>query len=107
MGMTAVVDGVPVTPRRGKAVEINALWYNALCLLRDWLAAELAALEAAWLAPAVTALEDRVVAEFVGAQGTAAVASFVDQLLAPPAVEGVLDELGEQGHDDDAHASFP
>jgi predicted glycogen debranching enzyme len=25
-----------VTPRRGKAVEINALWYNALCLLADW-----------------------------------------------------------------------
>src|SRR5207245_8964422 len=26
-----------VTPRRGKAVEINALWYNALCLLASWL----------------------------------------------------------------------
>ena len=26
-----------VTPRRGKAVEINALWYNALRLLTDWL----------------------------------------------------------------------
>ena len=26
-----------VTPRRGKAVEINALWYNALCLLDGWL----------------------------------------------------------------------
>ena len=25
-----------VTPRRGKAVEINALWYNALCLLSHW-----------------------------------------------------------------------
>jgi predicted glycogen debranching enzyme len=25
-----------VTPRRGKAVEINALWYNALCLLEGW-----------------------------------------------------------------------
>jgi predicted glycogen debranching enzyme len=25
-----------VTPRRGKAVEINALWYNALCLLARW-----------------------------------------------------------------------
>ena len=25
-----------VTPRRGKAVEINALWYNALQLLGDW-----------------------------------------------------------------------
>jgi glycogen debranching enzyme len=26
-----------VTPRRGKAVEINALWYNALRLLEQWL----------------------------------------------------------------------
>ncbi|MCK7557149.1 hypothetical protein MKQ70_19920 [Chitinophaga sedimenti] len=29
--MDAVVDGSPVTPRMGKAVEINALWYNAIC----------------------------------------------------------------------------
>jgi predicted glycogen debranching enzyme len=29
--MDAVVDGVPVTPRDGYAVEINALWYNAVC----------------------------------------------------------------------------
>ena len=28
--MDAVVDGVPVTPRNGYAVEINALWYNAV-----------------------------------------------------------------------------
>jgi glycogen debranching enzyme len=27
-----------VTPRRGKAVEINALWYNALRLMEQWLA---------------------------------------------------------------------
>ncbi|HEY7333521.1 MAG TPA: amylo-alpha-1,6-glucosidase [Bryobacteraceae bacterium] len=26
-----------VTPRRGKAVEINALWYNALCCMSDWM----------------------------------------------------------------------
>jgi predicted glycogen debranching enzyme len=26
-----------VTPRRGKAVELNALWYNALCTLATWL----------------------------------------------------------------------
>lgn len=31
--MDARVDGVPVTPRRGKAVEINALWCNALAVL--------------------------------------------------------------------------
>jgi predicted glycogen debranching enzyme len=35
--MDAKVGDWVVTPRRGKAVEINALWYNALCLLRDWL----------------------------------------------------------------------
>ncbi|MGD0582820.1 MAG: amylo-alpha-1,6-glucosidase [Bacteroidales bacterium] len=29
--MDAVVDGMPVTQRRGYAVEINALWYNAVC----------------------------------------------------------------------------
>jgi predicted glycogen debranching enzyme len=29
--MDAVVNGIPVTPRRGYAVEINALWYNAVC----------------------------------------------------------------------------
>ena len=34
--MDAKVDDWVVTPRRGKAVEINALWYNALCLLSSW-----------------------------------------------------------------------
>lgn len=38
--MDAKVDGWVVTPRRGKAVEINALWYNALRLLEDWLREE-------------------------------------------------------------------
>jgi len=35
--MDAKVDGWVVTPRRGKAVEINALWYNALALFANWL----------------------------------------------------------------------
>lgn len=34
--MDAKVDGWVVTPRRGKAVEINALWYNALRLMEAW-----------------------------------------------------------------------
>lgn len=38
--MDAKVEGWVVTPRRGKAVEINALWYNALRLLEDWLREE-------------------------------------------------------------------
>jgi predicted glycogen debranching enzyme len=34
--MDAKVDGWVVTPRRGKAVEINALWYNALRTLESF-----------------------------------------------------------------------
>ena len=34
--MDAKVDDWIVTPRRGKAVEINALWFNALTLLAGW-----------------------------------------------------------------------
>jgi predicted glycogen debranching enzyme len=35
--MDAKVDDWVVTPRRGKAVEINALWFNALMLLHRWM----------------------------------------------------------------------
>lgn len=38
--MDAKVGDWVVTPRRGKAVEINALWYNVLCLMRRWLTEE-------------------------------------------------------------------
>ncbi len=34
--MDAKVGDWVVTPRRGKAVEINALWYNALRLMHEW-----------------------------------------------------------------------
>src|SRR5690606_7846024 len=34
--MDAKVGDWVVTPRRGKAVELNALWYNALRLLEGW-----------------------------------------------------------------------
>jgi predicted glycogen debranching enzyme len=33
--MDAKVAGRPVTPRAGKPVEVNALWYNALAILAD------------------------------------------------------------------------
>lgn len=33
--MCSRVDGKPVTPRFGKAIEINALWYNALKLMES------------------------------------------------------------------------
>ncbi|MCW2237586.1 amylo-alpha-1,6-glucosidase [Azospirillum canadense] len=38
--MDAKVEDWVVTPRRGKAVEINALWYNALRLTAGWLTEE-------------------------------------------------------------------
>ncbi|WP_414529645.1 amylo-alpha-1,6-glucosidase [Nodularia chucula] len=34
--MDVVIGGKPVTPRNGKAVEINALWYSALCWMSQW-----------------------------------------------------------------------
>ncbi|MEM5787949.1 MAG: amylo-alpha-1,6-glucosidase [Syntrophobacteraceae bacterium] len=37
--MDAKVGDWVVTPRRGKAVEINALWYNALRILEEWVRA--------------------------------------------------------------------
>jgi putative thioredoxin len=48
--------------------------------------------------PAVKAFKDgRVVSEFVGARSPVAVAAFFDELLAPPAVEGILEELRASG----------
>ncbi|MEH2377150.1 amylo-alpha-1,6-glucosidase [Nostoc sp.] len=34
--MDVVIGSHPVTPRYGKPVEINALWYSALCWLSQW-----------------------------------------------------------------------
>ncbi|HET6438989.1 MAG TPA: amylo-alpha-1,6-glucosidase [Anaeromyxobacter sp.] len=47
--MDAKCDGWVVTPRRGKAVEVNALWYNALSNLMSWLSEEGESIEAATL----------------------------------------------------------
>jgi len=44
--MDAKVFEWVVTPRRGKAVEINALWYNALRLLEGWVETQLGAEQA-------------------------------------------------------------
>jgi predicted glycogen debranching enzyme len=62
--MDAKVGDWVVTPRRGKAVEINALWYNALCLLRGWLEEEEAAQEAAALAASIDQLRASFNARF-------------------------------------------
>jgi predicted glycogen debranching enzyme len=58
--MDAKVENWVVTPRRGKAVEINALWYNALRLLQGWVREEHGSEAAAPLA----ARADRVLAAF-------------------------------------------
>ena len=34
--MNAIAHDRPVTPRYGKAVEVNALWYHALSLMHEW-----------------------------------------------------------------------
>jgi putative thioredoxin len=48
--------------------------------------------------PAVKAFKDgRVVSEFVGARSPVAVAAFFDELLAPPAVDGLLEQLRASG----------
>jgi putative thioredoxin len=57
--------------------------------------------------PAVKGFRDgRVVAEFVGAVGPTAVSSFVDRLLAPPPIEGVLEELRASGDHSDVLAAL-
>ncbi|MFI3294820.1 MAG: amylo-alpha-1,6-glucosidase [Rikenellaceae bacterium] len=33
--MNVVIDGQPLTPRTGYAVDVNALWYNAVCYTLD------------------------------------------------------------------------
>ena len=54
--MDACVDGWVVTPRWGKAVEINALWYNALTSMAEW-SGKLGRDIQAYLGPAATARE--------------------------------------------------
>jgi predicted glycogen debranching enzyme len=58
--MDAKCDDWVVTPRRGKAVEINALWYNALRVLQTWQAEE----RANGAAEESGALADRVARSF-------------------------------------------
>src|SRR5947209_13467663 len=67
--MDAKVDGWVVTPRRGKAVEINALWYNALRLLEGWVREEADDAEAAPLAELADQAYQSFNARFWYAQG--------------------------------------
>ncbi|HSK10384.1 MAG TPA: amylo-alpha-1,6-glucosidase [Vicinamibacterales bacterium] len=56
--MDAKVEDWVVTPRRGKAVEINALWYNALRLVEGWVRQEDGDQAAAPLAERARAVRD-------------------------------------------------
>jgi predicted glycogen debranching enzyme len=50
--MDAKVGDWVVTPRRGKAVEINALWFNTLVLLEEWVRRERGVHESSFLSEA-------------------------------------------------------
>jgi predicted glycogen debranching enzyme len=67
--MDAKVGDWVVTPRRGKAVEINALWYNALRLLESWVRDEQGPDAAAPLAARAEAARQSFNARFWYAEG--------------------------------------
>jgi predicted glycogen debranching enzyme len=77
--MDAVVDGKPVTGRDGYQVEVNALWYNALCYALDCAseAGDSAFVEEWKELPAQTKesflslfwLDEGYLADYVGAEG--------------------------------------
>jgi predicted glycogen debranching enzyme len=81
--MDAKVGDWVVTPRRGKAVEINALWYNALQLLARWL----------------NEAEEQAAAQALTAQAEQTRQSFNERFWY--AEGGYLYDVidGEQGHD--------
>lgn len=78
--MDAKRDGIAFTPRHGKAVEINALWFNALASLVE---SGTGVPDAAELA----ALRDKVGASFRGQFWNPALSCLVDHLT-PPAGSG-------------------
>lgn len=65
--MDAKVNGHPVTPRHGKAVEINALWYNAMRIIAELEPSSSSALSARALA---TQIQRSFVQGFVKADGS-------------------------------------
>ena len=57
--------------------------------------------------PAVKGFRDgRVVSEFVGAQSPVAIATFFDALLAPPPIDGAIEELRASGDHPDVLAAL-
>jgi predicted glycogen debranching enzyme len=67
--MDAKVGDWVVTPRRGKAVEINALWYNALRLLERWVREEQGSEAATPLATRAAEVQTAFNARFWYAEG--------------------------------------
>lgn len=67
--MDAIVGDWVVTPRRGKPVEINALWYNALCVMARWLAETGKTAEADRVAAAAERARESFNARFWYAEG--------------------------------------
>ncbi len=67
--MDAIVGDWVVTPRRGKPVEINALWYNALCVMARWLAETGRTADADRIAAAAERARDSFNARFWYAEG--------------------------------------
>src|SRR5262249_38987930 len=90
--MDAKVGDWVVTPRRGKAVEINAMWYNALRLLEGWLRQEQEA--------GVRSQESGVRSQGTGARGQAPAKSS----LTPESCTLTPDLLA--GHADRTYESF-
>ena len=82
--MDAKVGDWVVTPRRGKAVEIDALWYNALRLLQKWIEEE----------------EDQKTARDIGAWADKAKESFNQKFWC--AEEGYLYDVIDGPEGDDA-----
>ncbi len=87
--MDAKVGDWVVTPRIGKPVEINALWYNAVCILRDLAAGLGHAQEQA----AYSALAARIAASFGDAFWFAAGRYLYDVIDGP---EGEADDRGRR-----------
>jgi glycogen debranching enzyme len=100
--MDAKVGDWVVTPRRGKAVEINALWYNALRLLEGWVRLHPEAAINPYRPPAreVPILPDgRAAADTLGEQAARVYVSFNKRFWNPE--RGYLYDVvdGEQGDD--------
>jgi glycogen debranching enzyme len=98
--MDAKVGDWVVTPRRGKAAEINALWYNALRLLERWVREEPAAAASPNRPPGTGALpRGEAAARALGGHAERALASFNRRFWYAPG--GYLYDVvdGEQGDD--------